>query len=436
VEVTNIPRTRWLRIVPPIMIACIISYMDRVNIGFAMPGGMASELGIAASMMGLAGGIFFIGYLFLQVPGGKIAVHGSGRKFIAWSLVAWAIISVLTGLVRNETELLILRFVLGVAEGGMLPVVLTMIANWFPDHERGRANALVIMFVPIAGILTAPLSGYIIATLDWRWLFIIEGAISFLVLFVWWFLVSDRPQEARWISQAEKDYILNALAAEQAAVGAKDPLQKGSLKRVLADRRMWQLIALNFFYQTGIYGYTLWLPTLLKNLTHGGMGTVGALAILPYVATMAGMYLISRASDRSGRRKPFVVLPLAGFALCMAFSVTTSSNIWLSFAFLVGCGFFLQAAASVFWTIPPRLFSAADAGGARGVINALGNLGGFCGPYFVGVLITHYDQSVAIYTLAGALAIASLIAAVLPADEATSGKPSVKPNPSIQPQTR
>ena len=174
----DIPRQRWLRIIPPILITCIISYMDRVNIAFAMPGGMDAELGISATMAGLAGGIFFIGYLFLQVPGGKIAVHGSGKKFIGWSLVAWAVISVLTGLITNQYQLLALRFLLGVAEGGMLPVVLTMISNWFPDAERGRANAIVIMFVPIAGIITAPLSGWIITVLDWRWLFIIEGLLS------------------------------------------------------------------------------------------------------------------------------------------------------------------------------------------------------------------------------------------------------------------
>ena len=174
----DIPRQRWLRIIPPILITCIISYMDRVNIAFAMPGGMDADLGISATMAGLAGGIFFIGYLFLQVPGGKIAVHGSGKKFIGWSLVAWAVISVLTGLITNQYQLLALRFLLGVAEGGMLPVVLTMISNWFPDAERGRANAIVIMFVPIAGIITAPLSGWIITVLDWRWLFIIEGLFS------------------------------------------------------------------------------------------------------------------------------------------------------------------------------------------------------------------------------------------------------------------
>lgn len=266
-----IPRQRWLRIIPPILIACIISYMDRVNIAFAMPGGMDAELGISATMAGLAGGIFFIGYLFLQVPGGKIAVHGSGKKFIGWSLVAWAVISVLTGLITNQYQLLVLRFLLGVAEGGMLPVVLTMISNWFPDAERGRANAIVIMFVPIAGIVTAPLSGWIITVLDWRWLFIIEGLLSIVVLVLWALTVYDRPQEARWISDAEKNYLVDTLAAEQRAIAGKE-VRNASLSAVLADKTMWQLIALNFFYQTGIYGYTLWLPTILKELTHSTMG--------------------------------------------------------------------------------------------------------------------------------------------------------------------
>lgn len=409
----KIPGQRWLRIIPPILITCIISYMDRVNIAFAMPGGMDEELGITASMAGLAGGIFFIGYLFLQVPGGKIAVHGSGKKFIGWSLVAWAVISVLTGFVSNQYELLFLRFALGVSEGGMLPVVLTMISNWFPDKERGRANAIVIMFVPIAGIITAPLSGWIISALDWRWLFIIEGIMSAAVLLLWMLTISNRPEEARWISPREKAWLINTLRQEQQAIAGKE-VKNASLKAVLSDRTMWQLISLNFFYQTGIYGYTLWLPTILKELTNSGMEKVGMLAILPYVGAMFGMYLFSTLSDRTGKRKLFVFLPLLGFAMCMFLSVTLKDYMWWSYAALVGCGFFLQSAAGVFWTIPAKLFSAEMAGGARGVINALGNLGGFCGPYAVGVLITYYSKDAGVYCLALSLAIAAVLALLLP----------------------
>lgn len=415
VAVANNPTSankRWWRVIPPILITCIISYMDRINIAFAMPGGMATELGIAASMIGLAGGIFFIGYLFLQVPGGKLAVHGSGKKFIGWSLLAWMVISILTGLVTNHYQLLFLRFLLGVAEGGMLPVVLTMISNWFPDRERGRANAMVIMFVPLAGIITAPLSGWIIATLDWRMLFIIEGLLSGAVMVLWLLTVSDRPQEAKWISKEEQDYLVTTLREEQAIHGKQ--AENASLREVLGDRTMWHLIALNFFYQAGVYGYTLWLPTILKELTNSGMGMVGMLAILPYLGALFGMFFFSNLSDRSGKRKVFIFLPLACFAMCLFLSVTLRENIWLSFAALVGCGVFLQSAAGVFWTIPAKLFSAEVAGGARGVINALGNLGGFCGPYFVGVLISQYNQSVGVYSLALSVALAALLALLLP----------------------
>lgn len=412
-SIDTIPKQRWWRIVPPILITCIISYMDRVNIAFAMPGGMDSDLGITASMVGLASGIFFIGYLFLQVPGGQIAVRGNGKKFIGWSLIAWTIISVLTGLVSNYYHLLILRFLLGVAEGGMLPVVLTMISNWFPDRERGRANAIVIMFVPLAGIVTAPLAGFVISHMDWRWLFHINALISFLVFLLWSFTISNRPSEAKWISEQERHYLIDQLEKEQSAI-VKHDVKHASLKSVLSNRMMWQLIILNFFYQTGIYGYTLWLPTILKELTHTGMGAVGLLTIVPYIGTMIGMLFFSIISDKTGKRKLYVSLPLAGFALCLFLSVLLKSNIWLAYFALVGCGVFLQAAAGVFWTIPPKLFSADMAGGARGVINALGNLGGFCGPYAVGVLITHYSQDAGVLALAISLAIAALLAWLLP----------------------
>ncbi len=296
----------------------------------------------------------------------------------------------------------------------MLPVVLTMISNWFPDAERGRANAIVIMFVPIAGIITAPLSGWIITALDWRWLFIIEGLMSIAVLVLWVVAVCDRPQEARWISEKEKTWLIDTLAEEQRAIAGKE-VKNASLSAVLSDKTMWQLIALNFFYQTGIYGYTLWLPTILKELTHTSMGQVGMLAILPYIGAMAGMFLFSSLSDRTGKRKLFVFLPLLGFAVCMFLSVTLKQHIWWSYAMLVGCGVFLQSAAGVFWTIPAKLFSAEMAGGARGVINALGNLGGFCGPYAVGLLITYYNKDAGVYCLALSLALAALLALLLPA---------------------
>lgn len=412
-NISKVPGGRWLHVLPPIMIVCIISYMDRVNIGFAMAGGMSTELGMSASLAGMAAGIFFIGYLFLQVPGGQFAAKGSGKKFITCSIAFWAIISVLTGMATSVTHLLILRFALGVSEGGMLPVVLTMVSNWFPNEERGRANAIVILFVPIAAIITGPLSGYIIAAYDWRWLFIIEGLGSLLVLIPWLLMVNDRPEEASWISNEEKQYITEKMQEEKEQV-SKTSVKQASLKDILPNGTMWKLIALNFCYQSGIYGFGMWLPTLLKNLTHTGMAQIGWLSVLPYIGCAIGMLTISNISDRTGRRKEFVAIPLIGFALCLLLSVKTQDYIWVSYSFLVGCGFFLQAAAGVFWTIPPRIFSPEVAGGARGVINAIGNLGGFVGPYAVGLLIQTYSYDMGVYSLVALLFIGAAITFTLP----------------------
>ncbi|MDI2091240.1 MFS transporter [Commensalibacter oyaizuii] len=413
-SINNIPRQRWLRILPPILITCIISYMDRLNVAFAMPGGMSKELMISVSMEGMLSGIFFIGYIFLQVPGGKIAVHGSGKKFIGWSLVAWIIISILSSIVTNYYQLLGLRFLLGVAEGGMLPVVLTMISNWFPDSERGRANAVVIMFVPIAGMISAPICGWLLSVASWRWLFVTQGVLCLVLLAVWYFTICDRPQEAKWISNKEKQWLLDALSKEQAEISSDQSGRKSSLMSVINNKTMWHLTALNFFYQAGIYGYTLWLPTILKELTNSSMGKVGVLAILPYVGTMAGMLLFSFLSDRTGKRRVFIYIPLMGFAICMFLSVYLKNDVFLSYIALIGCGFFLQAAAGIFWTIPSHIFSAEIAGGARGIINAISNIGGFCGPYAVGILISLYNQDVGVYSLAVALAISAIFAWLLP----------------------
>lgn len=410
----KIPGTRWLRVIAPILIACIISFMDRVNISFALPGGMEQDLGITSQMAGVASGIFFIGYLFLQIPGGRIAVNGSGKRFIIWSLLAWAIVSIATGFVTHRYQLLTLRFILGVSEGGMLPVVLTMVSNWFPEKELGRANAFVMMFAPLGGMLTAPISGGIIAALDWRWLFIIEGLLSLVVLLVWWYLISDRPEEARWLPAREREYLVGALTREREARLAEEPVSNAPVKDVFRNPALVKLVILNFFYQTGDYGYTLWLPTILKNLTGANMAGVGLLAILPFVATLAGIYLISLFSDHSGKLRLWVRVSLYCFAAALVASVVLREHVVAAYIALVICGLFLKAATGPFWSIPGRIAAPEVAGSARGVINGLGNLGGFCGPYLVGVMIYLYGQSVAVCALAGSLIIAGTITFFLP----------------------
>ncbi|OIQ09506.1 Putative tartrate transporter [Moorella thermoacetica] len=409
----KIPNGRWIHIIPATILVYIVAFMDRTNISFAIAGGMDKALGMTASISGLAAGIFFVGYLFLQVPGGHIAEHGSAKKFIAWTIVFWGGAAILTGFITNTWQLLAIRFILGVAEGGVYPAILTILSHWFPSEERARANAYFQMNVAIASIITGPFSGLIIQAFGWREVFIIEGLISLVLIFVWLPLVSDHPRDAKWITKEEREYIERKLAEEQ-ALFKKNEVGKASYKEIFSNINMWKLIGIYFAMQVGFYGFSLWLPTLLKQITKTGMGMVGFLSIFPYVMTIIGQYIFAQLCDRTMNRKLYTALPILGFAICLTLAIITKSNIWLSYSFMVLCGTFLQAATGPFWTMPPALFSAEVAGGARGVINALGNLGGFIGPYLVGFITTAVNQNVAIYTLVGFLVAGALLTFSLP----------------------
>jgi len=418
-----IPRARWWRIIPPAILVYIFSFMDRTNIGFAMAGGMNQDLALTASMSGLAAGIFFIGYIVLQVPGGHWAEHRSAKQFIGASILAWGGLSILCGFAQNATQFLILRFLVGVAEGGVWPAMLVILSHWFPNEERGRANAYFIMNIAIASIITGPLSGWIISNFGWRWVFIGEGLLSLALILVWYPLISDTPATAKWISPEERDYLTQRLAAEQAEMRAKGAVSYGA---VLRDPNLYKLILLYLFYQVGIYGFALWLPTLLKELTKTGMTNVGLLSMFPYIAMIFGLYAFAQLSDRSGNRRLYTALPILGFAVCLLLSTLLKNDIWLSFGFLVACGLFMQSASSIFWTIPPLLFPSQVAGGVRGIVNALGNLGGFVGPFAVGWLRTRFNSyDFGVYFLVGMLAVGFLLALSLPARTAGRGPVSV-----------
>ncbi|MDQ0199373.1 MFS transporter [Neobacillus ginsengisoli] len=419
----SIPNGRWLHIIPPCIIIYIVAFMDRTNIGFATAGGMDKALGISATVSGIAAGIFFFGYLFLQIPGGKMAERGYGKNFITISILAWGLIAVLNGFVQNTWQLLLVRFLLGVAEGGVWPCILGILANWFPSKELGRANAYFIMNIAVASIITGPLSGWIISVSNWRYAFIVEGLLTLALLAVWIPFMSETPQDAKWLSKEERDYIVNTISSER-ALTAKQEKQNITLGQIFSIANIWKLIGIYFCYQVGIYGFSMWLPTLLKELTHSGIAGVGWLSTIPYIGTIIGLFVFGNLSDKSGNRKLYVSIPLIGFAICFMLATAMKSNIWLSFAFLTGCGVFLQSASSVFWTIPPLLFTGEVCGASRGIIGGLGNLGGFLGPYIVGWFITTTGNSSAgIYILVVFLLAGFLITLMLPS--VTVGKSSM-----------
>ncbi len=412
-EATKIPRGRWLHIIPACVIVYIVAFLDRGNISFAIAGGMDKELGMAASISGLAAGIFFVGYLLLQVPGGHIAEKGNAKKFIAYTIIAWGGLAVINGFVQNTGQLLTVRFLLGVAEGGVYPAILTIISHWFPSEEQGRANAYFQMNVAIANIIAGPLSGFILQATGWRELFIIEGIASLSLLFVWLPLISNRPREAKWISKEELEWIEMKIDEDQAMIKGSTQ-RKVTMSELFRNVNMIKLIAIYFFMQIGFYGFSLWLPTLLKSISNTGMGTIGLLSVAPYVMCLIGQYIFANLCDKTENRKLYTALPILGFAVCLTLATLTNSSVWVSYGFMVLCGTFLQAATGPFWTLPSNLFPAEVAGAGRGIINALGNLGGFVGPYMVGFIIQFMNQSAGTYSLVLFLVLGALLVFTIP----------------------
>ena len=374
-------RSRWTRLIPVAIIVYVISFMDRTNIGFAFDG-MGKDLHLDSTAQGLAGGIFFIGYLVLQIPGGYLAERWSAKKFVGIMVLIWGVFAILSGLVQNFTQLLIVRFLLGVAEGGIWPAILVLISHWFPARERARAYGFWMMNIAIASIITAPLSGWILTWGDWRDLFLIEGVFPFLIAApLWWWLVADRPAEAAWTSKEERAYIETSLERERA-----DAAPFAGFREVFRSNVVWRLVLVYFFIQVGFYGLNLWLPHLVEDTIGGSYLVVGAVTAIPYVFAIAGLWFNAHSADRTGRYSVHVLASLALGAVALVLSVAFGSIVALS-VFLVSIAMMgALAYDGPFWASSSRAVPVALAGGAMGLINALGNLGGFAGPYVGGWL--------------------------------------------------
>ncbi len=397
---------RWSRLIPIAIIVYIISFMDRTNIGFAFAG-MGHDLGITKTQQGLAGGIFFIGYLTLQIPGGHLAEHWSAKKFVGIMIFIWGALATLSGFVHSFAQLLVVRFLLGIAEAGIWPAILVLISHWFPVRERARAYGFWIMNLPLASILTAPLSGWILTFGSWRTLFIVEGIFPFVVAApLWWLFVADHPREAKWCSPAERDYLEKALAADRAGQAPA-----GGFGDILRSSIVWRLTAVYFLIQVGFYGLNLWLPHVVEEITHGKIWQVGVVTAVPYLFAIAGLWINARISDRTGRyaRQVFIAMAAAAVALVLSTSLGTGEPALAILLISVAMAGSL-AFDGPFWASASRAMPAALAGGAMGLINAVGNLGGFVGPYAGGYL---QDRSGGNFVTTSMFLAASLFAAGL-----------------------
>jgi sugar phosphate permease len=401
---------RWLVLLPVIFITYSLAYLDRANYSFGAAAGMAEDLRISANASSLLGALFFLGYFFFQVPGAVYAQNHSVRKLIFAGLIGWGLLAAAMGLLSDIWHLYTVRFLLGMVESAVLPALLILVTRWFTREERARVSSILILGNPVTLIWMSVLSGYLAAALGWRLMFIVEGLPAVLWAFVWWRLVQDRPSEAVWMKTEDRERLEQKLAEEQRGI---TPIP--NLAAALMSPRALVLALQYFCWSAGLYGFVLWLPSILRGYG-SGMVAVGWLSAAPYAVAAIAMVVVSSLSDRALKRKIAIWPPLLLGAVCFVGSyLAGSNNFWLSFALLVAAGGCMYAPYGPFFAWLSELFPRNVSGGATALINSMGALGSFVGTYVVKLLSDWTgSMDVSYLTMAGALALSAVITACLP----------------------
>ena len=383
---------RWLRIVPVALVMYTISYVDRTNVSLALDPKISSlmrDLAMDDRMKGQAAGIFFLGYVLLQMAGGHLAGKWSARKLVSLCLIFWGLCAVGCGLAKTFYQFEAARFLLGVSESCVFPATLVLLAHWFPSTERARANAFWNLCQPLAVVASAPVTGWLLQAYGWQTMLILEGALPFVWLPVWWLFIRDHPQEARWLPAAEKDSLQAARAAEAAQLQAAPTTEPVPLWSRLLRWEIALMVIINFLHNSEAYGCMTFFTEGLKARNFSAV-QYGFLFAAPYALTAVIMVLNSWHSDKTRERRGHVaaVYVLSGTSLII--SVLVRDHFWLSYAFLCLAIPGPYAALAPFWAIPTETLPRGVYGPVIGLVNALGNTGGFVGPWIVGWLAKAY----------------------------------------------
>ncbi len=408
---------RWLRIIPVALVMYTISYVDRTNVSLALDPHISSlmkDLFMDDRMKGQAAGIFFLGYVFLQMPAGYFASRWSPRKLVAIFLVLWGIAAAGCGLATNFHGFAIMRFTLGMAESGVYPTTLVLLANWFPRSERARASAYWNLCQPLAVAGSAPITGWLLGAYGWKTMLIAEGCLPFIWLPIWLYFIRDHPCEVKSISAEERDYIETTLKREAEQL---EPPIKTPVWHFLLKPAVFVMIGICFLYNCASYGCNAFLSEGLHDPSHSFTGLqTGLLFAVPYVVTAIFMVVNSWHSDKTGERRFHVatVLSISGVSLITSVLMREHS-FWLSYAFLCFAIPGPFASLALFWAIPIETMPRVAAGAVIGMVNALGNVGGFFGPDIVGRLkmLTH-GITIPFSVLGIGLLVAAMLCVFLP----------------------
>jgi D-galactonate transporter len=407
-------KVSW-RLIPFLLLCYVLSYLDRVNVGFAKLE-MLSDLKMSDAVYGLGAGIFFLGYFIFEVPSNILITRVGARRWIARIMISWGILSALMMFVKNEYAFYAVRFLLGMAEAGFFPGIIYYLTKWYPADRRGRATSLFLTAIALAGVIGGPVSGWILHGMGgvaglagWQWLFVFEGLPSVLVGF--WVLayLDNEVSDAKWLSEEEKALILSLLSAEDAT---KTHSRIGS---ALASGRTWLFAAIYFLLVFALYGISFWLPTIIKAVGVKDALQIGILSAIPWAAGCIAMILVARSSDRSGERRWHVALPTLLGAIGFIISVQFSQNIALSMLGLSIATMGIMAALPVFWSMPTAYLGGMGAAAGIALINSFGNLSGFLGPTLIGMMKTATNSlNGSVYLLALCLLLGAVLTLLSP----------------------
>ena len=400
-----------LRLIPFLFLLSIVAWLDRVNVGFAALQ-MNSNLGFSSAAFGFGSGVFFLGYCLCEIPSNLILHRVGARRWIARIMMSWGAISVAMMFVRSTPAFYALRFLLGAAEAGFFPGVVYYLSHWYPEEQRARAIAAFMTAVPVSGVIGAPLSGALLSMsgvlglAGWQWLFLVEGVPAILLGLIVLAYLTDRPETARWLSSAEKDWLVSRLAAEHRSRGATR-----SIVSALTNPTIWTLGMIFLLAAVGFYGYSFWAPLVVKSLIGASDMGVGIVIGLISAVTIILMLLNSMHSDRTDERPWHVFLPLvvmgAGFFGCALLRQPILALVFLAMVPIGHC-----AAYGPFWSLPSRFLTGAPAAAGIALVVTIANVGGLIGPTIIGAMSDRFGTHGPAFTLLGGCAIVAALLAI------------------------
>lgn len=382
-----------VRLIPFLMLLYFVNYLDRTNLGIAKED-ISAHLQLSATMFGLASGIFFIGYVLVEVPSNLALVRFGARRWLARIAVSWGIVAMAIAFAPNAATLLVLRFLLGVAEAGLFPGVIYYLSRWFPRDYRARIVALFMVAVPVSSAIGTPIGAWLIhagegvfGLAGWQFMMICVGAPAVVLGVICWFYLTDSPSHARWLQPDERRWLVEVLDAEQRHIAGTFDFP---LRRALTSGRIWALAQIYFGVVYGLYALAFFLPSIISGFKEMfGVGfsivEVGLITSIPYTFAAIAMYLWSRHADRAGEHVWHVAVPCLVGGLAIPVALYLDSPVLVMIPVVITAMAVFSAIPS-FWALPSRFLTGTAAAAAIALINSVGNLGGFVGPFVTGAL--------------------------------------------------